>query len=99
MDFSGVLLIPLSALVTAVWIVMSALMRKVPALRGPFLLSYAVGLILAQPWQIRGWNELGMVLVMLVLLALWIAAGCIIGAMPAMVAVALGRKFARSNRD
>jgi len=36
--------------------------------------------------------------VMLMMLAIWIAAGCIIGAMPAMAAVALTRRFARLKR-
>jgi hypothetical protein len=96
MDFSGLLLIPLAALITAVWIVCAAALSSGAAsLRKPFLLSYSLGVLFMQPWLIASWQEAGMVAVMLVMLLLWIAGGCIIGAMPAMAVVALTRRLTR----
>lgn len=99
MDFSGLLLIPLAALIAAAWIVgVAALSSRAATLRLPFLFSYCLGVLFMQPWFIASWQEAGMFGVMLVMLALWIAAGCIIGAMPAMAAVALARRLARPKR-
>ena len=99
MDFSGLLLIPLAALITAARVVgVAVLSSRAATLRPPFLLSYSLGVLFMQPWLIASWQEAGMLGVMLVMLALSIAAGCIIGAMPAMAAVALTRRLARSMR-
>ena len=99
MDFSGLLLIPLAALITAAWIVgVAALSSRGATFRPPFLLSYSLSVLLMQPWLIASWQEAGMFAVMLVMLLLWIAAGCIIGAMPAMAGVALTRRLARPKR-
>jgi hypothetical protein len=48
-----------------------------------------------EPWRITAWQELGMFAIMLVMLALWVAAGCIIGGIPAAVIVALVEKLRR----
>lgn len=99
MDFSGLLLIPLAALITATWLVsVATLSSRTGTLRLPFLLSYSAGVLLMQPWLIASWQEAGMFAVMLVMLAIWIAGGCIIGAMPAMAVIALTRKLARPKR-
>ncbi len=99
MDFSGLLLIPLAALITAAWIVgVAMLSSRAATLRPPFLLSYSLGVLFMQPWLIASWQDAGMFAVMLVMLTIWIAAGCIIGAMPAMAAVALTRRLARPKR-
>ncbi|KQU57508.1 hypothetical protein ASG67_17290 [Sphingomonas sp. Leaf339] len=99
MDFSGLLLIPLAALITAAWIVgVAMLSSRAATLRPPFLLSYSLGVLFIQPWLIASWQEAGMFAVMLVMLTIWIAAGCIIGAMPATAAVALTRRLARPKR-
>ncbi|MDP1026800.1 hypothetical protein Q5H91_06225 [Sphingomonas sp. KR1UV-12] len=99
MDFSGLLLIPLAALVTGAWIVgVSALSSSSATLRPPFCVSYCLGVLFMQPWLIASWQQAGMFAVMLVMLALWIAAGCIIGAIPAMASVALTRWLARLKR-
>jgi hypothetical protein len=99
MDFSGLLLIPIAAVITAAWIVsVAALSSRAATLRPPFLLSYSIGVLFMHPWLVASWQDAGMLGVMLVMLALWIAAGCIIGAMPAMAAVALTRRLARSMR-
>lgn len=99
MDFSGLLMIPLAALITAVWIVgVATLSSRAATPRLPFLLSYSLGVLFMQPWLIASWQEAGMFAVMLMMLAIWIAAGCIIGAMPAMAAVGLTRRLARRKR-
>ena len=98
MDFSGVLLIPLAAVTTAAWIIGAAALKRAATLRPPFLLAYGFGVIFMQPWLIASWQQAGMFIVMLVMLALWIAAGCLLGAMPAMAAVALVRRLARSEQ-
>ncbi|MEO7691815.1 MAG: hypothetical protein ABIS51_21205 [Sphingomonas sp.] len=99
MDFSGLLVIPLAAFISATWIVgVAALSSRAATFRPPFLLSYTLGVLFMQPWLIASWQEMGMFGVMLVMLALWIAAGCIIGAIPAMAAVALARRLARFNQ-
>ncbi|WP_093664536.1 hypothetical protein [Sphingomonas gellani] len=99
MDISGLLLTPLAALITAMWIVgVRALSSHVPTLRPPFLLSYILGVLLMQPWYTASWRDFGMFAVMLVVQALSIAVGCIIGAVPAMAAVALTRRLARLKR-
>jgi hypothetical protein len=99
MDFSGLLLIPLAALITAGWIVgVAALSSRGATLRPPFLLSYSLGVLFMQPWFMDSWQEVAMFAVMLAMLAIWITAGCIIGAMPAMAAVALTRRLTRPNR-
>ena len=83
MDFSGLILIPLAAVITACWIIGAAVMSKGgPGFRVPFLLSYGLGVICMEPWRIAAWQELGMFAVMLVMLVLWIAAGCLIGGVP-----------------
>jgi len=95
-DFSGFLLIPLAAVITACWIVGAALLSKrSPKLRGPFLLAYGLGVIFMQPWLISSWQDAGMTGLMLLVLVLWIAGGCLIGAIPGMLIVALGSKIGR----
>lgn len=99
MDFSGLALIPLAAAVTAVWIVgVAAFSSGKATLLPPYLLSYGLGVLFMQPWLAASWQEAGMYGVMLVLLLIWIAAGCIIGAMPAMATVALVRWLVRPRR-
>ncbi len=99
MDFSGLLLIPLAAFITALWLVgVTALSLRAGTFRPPFLLSYSVGALSMQPWLIASWQEAGMFAVMLVMLAIWIAAGCVIGAIPAMAAIALTRRLVRPKR-
>lgn len=96
MDFSGLLLIPMAALITAGWFVgVAALSSRVATFRLPFLLSYLLGALFMQPWALASWQHAVMLGVMLVMLALWIAAGCILGALPAMAAIALVRRAGR----
>jgi hypothetical protein len=46
-----------------------------------------------EPWKIAAWQELGMFAIMLVMLALWVAAGCVVGGIPAALIVALATKL------
>lgn len=99
MDFSGLIVIPLAALITAGWLIGAALLRKRgPGFRLPFLLSYVLGVLLMEPWRIGSWQHLGMFAVMLVMLLFSTAAGCLIGGLPAALLVSLGSKLRkRSN--
>jgi hypothetical protein len=95
-EFSGFLLIPLAAVITACWIIGAALLSKRPHwLRIPFLISYGLGVIFMQPWLIASWQDAGMMGVMLVMLMLSIAAGCVIGAIPSKLVVTFGHKASR----
>jgi hypothetical protein len=94
MDFSYIILIPLTALITACWVIGAAVLsKKGPGFQGPFILSYGLGVIFMQPWRVVSWQELGMSAVMLVMLARWIAAGCIIGGIPTMIVVSVWKKL------
>ncbi|WP_093007247.1 hypothetical protein [Sphingomonas palmae] len=94
MDVSGLIVIPLAAMITACWVVAAAFLSKNgPGFRTPFLLSFGLGVLFMEPWRMAAWQELGMFAVMLVMLALWAAAGCIIGGIPALLIVALVRKL------
>ena len=96
MDFSGLISIPLAAVITAGWMIVAAIVSKNgPGFRAPFLMSYGLGVLFMEPWRITAWQELGMFAIMLVMLALWVAAGCIIGGIPAAVIVALVEKLWR----
>jgi len=99
MDFSGLILIPLSAIITATWMIGAAILSgRGPGFRNPFLLSYALGVLFMEPWRIATWGESGMFAAMLVVLALWVAGGCIIGGIPAAIVIALGQKLAHRSR-
>jgi len=66
MDFSGFVLIPLAALITAGWIFGAALFSKRrPSFRHPFLLSYVLGVLLLEPWYIASWQSVGVFAIML----------------------------------
>jgi hypothetical protein len=94
MDFSGFILIPLAALVTSGWVVGAALLSKrSPGFRPPFFLSYVLGVLFMEPWQIASWQHVGMFAVMLVMLVFWVAAGCLIGGRPAALMVSIGSKL------
>ena len=99
MDFSGLILIPLAALITAGWIIGAALLSKRgPGFRNPFFLSYVLGVLFMEPWHIASWEHLVMFAVMLVMLLFSTAAGCLIGGLPAILLMSLGSKLRqRSN--
>ena len=94
MDFSGLLMIPLAAIITAAWIVGAAVTSKRgPGFRAPFLLSYGLGVIFMEPWKIASWEHVGMFAVMLVMLAMWIAFGCLAGGLPAVLITSVAGKL------
>lgn len=94
MGISGIIFIPLAAVITLCWIIGSAVLSKNgPGFRAPFFLSYGLGVIFMEPWRIAAWQELGMFAVMLVMLALSVAAGCIIGGIPAALIVSVGTRL------
>jgi len=99
MDFSGLIVLPLAALITACWIVSAAVLSKNgPGFQAPFLLSYGFGVMFMEPWKIVAWQELGMFGIMLVMLALWVAAGCVVGGIPAALIVSLASKLRQHFR-
>ena len=94
MDFSGFILIPLAAVITAFWIIGAALLSKRgPGFRTPFLLSYGLGVIFMEPWRIASWQHVGIFAVMLVMLVFWVVLGCLIGGLPAALMVSIGSKL------
>lgn len=99
MDFSGLIVIPLAALITAGWLIGAALLSKRgPGFRSPFLLSYVLGVLFMEPWHIGSWQHFGMFAAMLVMLLFSTAVGCLIGGLPAALIVSLGSKLRqRSN--
>jgi hypothetical protein len=100
MDFSGLIVFLLAAVITACWIIGAAVLSKNgPGFRGPFLLPYGFGVIYMEPWRIAGWQELGMFAVMLLTLAICAAMGCVIGGIPATLIVSLATKLRQRFRD
>ncbi|NWK94909.1 hypothetical protein DM806_04345 [Sphingobium lactosutens] len=96
MDFSGFLVIPLSAVIMAVALVSAEIVRwRGSVFRLAFAISYILGLLLIQPWWTNSATEIGMSAIMLLILALWVVGGCIIGAIPAMLLIAIGKWMAR----
>ncbi len=93
MDFSGLIALPLAAAITACWIVGAAVLSKNGSgFRTPFLLSYGFGVVFMEPWKIAAWQDLGMFAIMLVVLAISVAAGCVIGGIPTALIVSLAAK-------
>mgnify|MGYP003344153901 CR=1 FL=1 len=70
MDAVALLMLPLAAIITATWIIIAAVAGREPTFRRPFLLAYAVAILLMQPWYVSSWQEAGMALVMLVMSAI-----------------------------
>jgi len=96
MDFSGFVLIPLAALITAGWIVGAALLSKHrPGFRAPFLLSYALGIMFMERWHTGSWRDVGMFVVTLLGLVFSVAAGCLIGGVPAFLIISIGTRVRR----
>ena len=94
MDFSGLILIPLAAAITACWTIgAAAFSQHTPGFRRPFLLSYCLGVLFEEPWRIASWQHVGMFAVMLIVLVFSVGAGCIIGGVPAALVVSVGTKL------
>jgi len=99
MVLAGLLMLPLTAIITATWIIIAAALGREPSFRGPFFLAYALATLLMQPWHIGSWQEAGMGLVMLVMSAVPIAGGCVAGGIPARLIVYLMRKLAQTRHS
>jgi len=50
-----------------------------------------------EPWRIAAWQDVGMFAVMLVMLVLWVAGGCLVGAVPAALIVSVISKLRRRS--
>ena len=94
--FSAFVVIPLSALLASAAIIGAALAsRPPPPFRWTFFTSFVLALLFLQPWRdATSLAHAGMSAAMLVMIALWVALGHILGAIPAAVLVYLGRKVA-----
>lgn len=97
MDVVGLLMLPLGAIITATWVIIAAALGREPTFRSPFLVAYALAILLMQPWHIGSWQNAGMALVMLVMSAIPIAVGCVAGGIPAALVVSLFRKLAQAR--
>ena len=94
MDFAALIVMPLAAIITAVWTIGVGITSKPGAgFRAPFLASYALGVILTEPWKIASWGHLGMFAVMLFMLAMWVAFACIVGGLSAAFITSVARKL------
>lgn len=95
MDFSGLLIIPLSAIVSALVLVgAAAASRERPRLLFPFLFSFGLSIAILQPWRgLYSVSDYGLSAMMLGLIALWVAMGTVLGAAPALLAIAAAKKI------
>lgn len=90
MDLSFILAIGLSAILTAVLMVLSEITsRRISTFRLAFGISYLLGLILMQPWRVASAEEAGMAGMTMVFLAIWVVIGCVLGAIPTALCVSL----------
>ena len=95
MDFSGIMMVPVATLITTAWTIGAAILERPPRLRIPLWLSYFCGVVVMEPWRVATWVHLGMLAVMLIMLALWVAAGWMIGRFFGAAVLALGRRLTR----
>lgn len=92
MDFSFILIIGLSAILASAWMIFAEVTaRRVSIFRQPFVIAYLLGIALMQPWRIASAEDAGMSAMMLVLMALWVAIGWIIGAIPTALILSIVR--------
>ncbi len=90
MDFSFILVIGVSAiLVSAMMVYSEVTSRRYSIFRLSFGICYLIGIVLMQPWRIASTQEVGMSIIILVFGAIWVALGCIIGAVPTALGIAL----------
>ena len=92
MDISGLLIIPLSAILTAASIIGAALLsRPRPRLIYPFAASFVLGFLFLGPWRWPANNEWGLLAAELGLIAFWVTFGVAIGALSSVIAIKLSR--------
>ena len=96
MDFAAILIIPAASIVTTVLLVAGAILSpRLASLRLAFVVSFVVSIALLTPDVPSEWP---MGLLMVALLALWVAAGCIFGGIAGLLVVAAGRKIGLLRR-
>lgn len=93
-DFTGLFVLPLAAIITAAWVIGGAVLRRGRTFCGPFLLSYFLAVLLMKPWQIASWQEAGMAVVMFIMVAIPVACGCAAGGISAILLISLVRRLA-----
>lgn len=92
MDFSFILVIGLGAVLASAFMIFAEVTsRRVSTFRLPFVVTYVFGIILMQPWRVTSIEEAGMSAMMLVFMALWVATGWIIGAIPTALIISAVR--------
>lgn len=57
MDAVSLLMLPLGAIITATWVIIAAALGREPMFRSPFLVAYALAILLMQPWHIGSWQD------------------------------------------
>jgi len=98
MDLLGVVLLPLTAAVTACWIIGAAVLaRRRPSFRASFLPFCGLGILASEPWRVGSAQELGMMVIMLVMLAIPIAIGCFVGRLLGVGAISVVQKLRRPS--
>lgn len=99
MDLSFILIIGLNAILTSAMMVYSEVRsRRGSIFRLTFGISYLLGLAVMQPLRITSAEEAGMSVMMLIFMALWVMAGCLIGAAPTALALSMFRWAAGAIR-
>jgi hypothetical protein len=92
MDFSFILVIGLSAILASAWMIFAEVTsRRVSIFRLPFIIAYLLGIALMQPWHVTSAEEAGLSAMMLFFMALWVAIGWIIGAIPTALILSIVR--------
>lgn len=99
MDVSGFILIPLSALITASWLIGAALLSESnPRLKLPFLLSFTLGVLFMEPWLVTSWPQAGYFAFQLVLVGVWTAFGWLFGGLAAAILTGVAAKLLRRTK-
>jgi hypothetical protein len=99
-DFSALLIIPLAAVVAAA--VMVAASWSATVRERAFLVSFAVSFLLSvlilRPWERMAADEFQLLVLSLGLVALWAAAGTVVGMALGLLLVKVGRLIASALR-
>ena len=99
MDFSFILIIGLSAILSAAWLIMVHFTQRPGSkFRPPFVVSYLLGLAMMQPWRIASAQDVGMFAVLLLfMLPLWVTVGWLIGAAPTTLILHVFKRIKRAD--
>ena len=94
MDFSFLLIIPLAAFISAVTVFVMAVVPRWQAHRNfpvSFWISFVFSALILKPWHGIALREAGFLLLGLGLIFGWVAAGCVIGAVPSLLIIKVVR--------